>query len=181
MENQNVVKADILENRGEWYALRCKSNMEFIVDHQLSVRNITRYLPTYPVTPVNSRSRRTRPYFPGYLFLQGKTDDFFAQRVFLLRGVIGLVSFDGIPAPIQPGIIESVRRQTHKLDLELQLARSGFTPGDEVFVQDSALGQLEGIFEKCINGQERVSVLLKLMQGNMMRVEVPVEKVRRKH
>ncbi len=97
-----------------------------------------------------------------------------------MRGVIGLVHFDGVPASIHPKLIEAVRRQTQQLNLEQKQARSGFKAGDPVLVEDDVIGQLEGIFEKCVNGRERVSVLLKMMQGGMMRMELPAEKVRRK-
>ena len=180
MENLSVEKPKISETNGHWYALRCKSNMEFVVDNQLETRNVARYLPVYSVNPVNSRSRRMRPYFPGYLFLHGHPDDFYAQRVFLMRGVIGLISFDDIPATIQPNLIEAVRRQTSRLNQEQKCEHSGFEPGDVVLIEDNTIGQIEGVFEKCINSQERVSVLLKMMHGKMMRLEVPAGRVRRK-
>ena len=163
-----------------WYALRCKSNMEFIVDDQLKAKFIPNYLPVYAVKPVNPRSHSIKPYFPGYLFVNDEPEKLYEKKVFLMRGVIGLVHFDGIPASIHPNLIEAVRRQTRQLNLELKQSRSGFVAGDAVLVEDDAIGQLEGIFEKCVNGRERVSVLLRMMQGGMMRLEVPVEKVRRK-
>jgi len=175
-----INEAGTFNSNDLWYALRCKSNMEFIVNEQLKAKLIPNYLPVYTVKPVNSRSHTIRPYFPGYLFVNDEPEKLYAERVFLLRGVIGLVQFGGIPAPIRPNLIEAVRRNINKLNLEQKQAHSGFVEGEAVLVEDSVIGQLEGVFEKCINGRERVSVLLRMMQGGMMRVELPAEKVRRK-
>ena len=180
MENLSAVGATPSGTSEHWYALRCKSNMEFIVKDQLHAKLIPNYLPVYTVRPVNPRSHTLKPYFPGYLFVNDEPEKLYAQKVFLMRGVIGLVHFDGVPASIHPKLIEAVRRQTQQLNLEQKQARSGFKAGDAILVEDSIIGQLEGIFEKCVNGRERVSVLLKMMQGGMMRMELPAEKVRRK-
>lgn len=180
MENLRTSEVDNSGSSQNWYALRCKSNMEFIVNDQLKAKLIPNYLPVYAVRPVNPRSHTIKPYFPGYIFVNDEPEKLYDEKVFLMRGVIGLVHFDGIPAAIQPRLIEAVRRQTHQLNLEHKQANSGFMPGDEVLVEDSLIGELDGIFEKCINGQERVSVLLRMMQGGMMRMELPAEKVRRK-
>lgn len=180
MKDFNAVESKPFASNDNWYALRCKSNMEFIVNDQLKAKLIPDYLPVYAVKPVNPRSHAIKPYFPGYLFVNDEPERLYAEKVFLMRGVIGLVQFDGIPASISPKLIEAVRRQTHQLNPEQQQTRSVFVAGDAVLVEDDIIGQLEGIFEKCVNGRERVSVLLKIMQGRMMRMEVPVEKVRRK-
>lgn len=180
MEDLRTIESTLSGSSDRWYALRCKSNMEFVVNGQLKAKLIPNYLPVYAVKPVNPRSHTIKPYFPGYLFVNEESEKLYAEKVFLMRGVIGLVHFDGIPASIPPKLIEAVRRQTHQLNLEQKQARSGFVAGEAVLVEDDVIGQLEGIFEKCINGKERVSVLLRMMQGGMMRMELPVEKVRRK-
>lgn len=163
-----------------WYALRCKSNMEFIVDSQLNAQKIPRYLPLYAADRVNPRSRAVKPYFPGYLFVQESPERLYALRVFLMRGVVGLVHFDGVPATIQPNLIEEIRRQTGRLNAERNHNRSGFEAGDEILLDNRAFGQMEGIFERCVNGTERVLVLLKMMRGSMLRMELPAEMIRRK-
>jgi len=180
MENLKGVELTPSDARADWYVLRCKSNMEFIVNDQLKAKSIPNYLPVYAVKPVNPRSHAIKPFFPGYLFVNEEPERLYDHRVFLMRGVTGLVSFDGMPASVHPSLVEAVRRHTRQLNLEQSQAHSGFLAGDEVVVEDSLIGQIEGIFEKCINGKERVSVLLRMIQGGMMRLEVPVEKVRRK-
>ena len=179
MESSRELETSSPGSSDLWYALRCKSNMEFVVNDQLKAKFIPNYLPVYSVDPVNPRSRSIKPYFPGYLFINEKPEALYAQRVFLMRGVIGLVNFDDIPASIHPNLIEAVRRQTRQLNLDRKQVKSGFKPGDPVLVESSSVGQIEGIFEKCVNGEERVIVLLKMMQGSMMRMELSAEMVRR--
>lgn len=180
MEDLGSIQSTPLGSSDHWYALRCKSNMEFVVNDQLRAKRIPNYLPVYSVKPINPRSHAIKPYFPGYLFVNDEPEELYAQKVFLMRGVIGLVHFDGVPASIHPKLIEAVWRQTQQLNLEQKQARSGFVAGEAVLVEDDVIGQFEGVFEKCVNGTERVSVLLKMLQGGMMRMELPVEKVRRK-
>ena len=124
-----INEAGTFNSNDLWYALRCKSNMEFIVNEQLKAKLIPNYLPVYTVKPVNSRSHTIRPYFPGYIFVNYEPEKLYAERVFLLRGVIGLVQFGGIPAPIHPNLIEAVRRNINKLNLEQKHAHSGFVEG----------------------------------------------------
>lgn len=180
MEDLKIITLAPDDSSNRWYALRCKSNMEFIVNDQLNSKRIANYLPVYAVKPINPRSREEKPYFPGYLFVNDNPDNLYAKKVFLMRGVIGLVHFDGIPAFIPTNIIEAVHRQVSQRNFDFRRERSGLRAGEEVLVEDESLGQLEGVFEKCVNGKERVAVLLKIMQGSMMRVELAAEKVRRK-
>ena len=169
MEDLKIITLAPDDSSNRWYALRCKSNMEFIVNDQLNSKRISNYLPVYAVKPINPRSREEKPYFPGYLFVNDNPDNLY-----------GLVHFDGIPAFIPTNIIEAVHRQVSQRNFDFRRERSGLRAGEEVLVEDESLGQLEGVFEKCVNGKERVAVLLKIMQGSMMRVELAAEKVRRK-
>lgn len=157
----------------DWYALRCKPNMEFTVWTQLLDRGVPTFFPRLEVTPANPRSRTEKPYFPGYLFVSGTPEALYARRVSLLRGTMTLVSFDGEPASIPDGLIEAIRRQVASDNLVAQNPASAFTTGDRVRVESGELKGFDGVFEKCVNGEERVFVLLNLMRGRQVRVDLP--------
>ncbi len=53
-----------------WYALRSKPRKEDVVWRQLHTQGIEVYYPRLKVQPVNPRSKKVRPYFPGYMFVQ---------------------------------------------------------------------------------------------------------------
>ena len=52
-----------------WYVLRSKPHKESMLFGQLKAYGIETYFPVLRVKPVNPRSRKERPYFPGYLFV----------------------------------------------------------------------------------------------------------------
>ncbi len=49
MEDLKINEATSIGSSDRWYALRCKSNMEFIVKDQLHAKLIPYYLPVYAV------------------------------------------------------------------------------------------------------------------------------------
>lgn len=173
---------DLLQNLNpDWYALRCKPNFEFIVWQQLEQKDVESYLPVLKVKPVNSRSRTQKPYFPGYLFIKGEMAELYAKRIGLTRGVIGLVKFDGVPASIPEEIVEVIRRQVVRENQKQSQAPSGFIPGEKLWIDDPLLQGIEAQFERCINGEERISVLLTLLKGRTIRMEVPAAIVKRRN
>jgi transcriptional antiterminator RfaH len=132
------------------------------------------------VKPVNHRSRTQKPYFPGYLFVKGEMAELYAKRIGLMRGVIGLVKFDGIPASIPEEIVEVIRRQVKRENQKQGQAPSGFIPGEKLWIDDPLLQGIEAQFERCINGEERICVLLTLLKGRTIRMEVPAAIVKRR-
>lgn len=163
-----------------WYALRCRPNFEFVVADQLDGKRIKNYLPALSVSPVNSRSRSVRPYFPGYLFVKGKVEELYNQRIGLMRGVMGLVSFDQIPAPIKDEILELVTKQVERENSQKPTKVRQLKSGDLVSIDDPLLEGIEARFERCVNGEERVAVLLTLLEGRTMRMELPAIKVKKR-
>lgn len=165
------------QNLAIWYALRCKPNMEFSVWNQLLERDVETYFPTLRVKPVNPRSRKEVPFFPGYLFVRGTPDLFYQTKVMWLPGSLALVSFDAVPAPITETLIEAIKHQVEKLNERARQTKQQFEPGQRVWVDDGEMAGFAAIFEKCVNGHERVSVLLEMMRGRQVRVEVPFRSV----
>ena len=53
-----------------WYAIRSKPNKEDFLARQFEAADVPVFYPCLRVSPVNPRSRKTKPYFPGYLFIQ---------------------------------------------------------------------------------------------------------------
>ena len=142
----NRVQNEKSDDQSFWYALRSKPNFEFIVYSQLMDRSIETYLPWLSVNPVNPRSNRKKPYFPGYMFVNGEIGDLYAKRIGLLRGVIGLVNFDGIPAPIPEGLIEIIKRNVNQLKNKYDSKITRFEPGERVWIDDPTLEGLEAVF-----------------------------------
>ena len=170
----------LLTEKGAWYALRTKPNFEFVVHTQLLEHKVENFFPLIKVKPVNSRSRTSKAYFPGYVFVRGRLDELYAQRVGLMRGVVGLVSFDDIPASISDEIIEMIKHRVLLENSKLQSISKGIQPGEKVWLDDPALRGIDAEFEQCINGEERVNVLLTLLAGRTVRIQLSADKVKRR-
>ena len=177
---QNRVEEETISNQALWYALRCKPNFEHIVFFQLADRKIETYFPRLDVDPVNPRSSKQRPFFPGYMFVNGELGDLYTKKIGLLRGVVGLVSFDGIPASIPESLIEVIARQVEREKNKLTCEPEQLHPGDRVWIDDPILNGIEARFEQCINGQDRVAILLSLLKGQTVRVQIDAEKVKKR-
>ena len=175
---QNVEGA-LLTEKEAWYALRTKANFEFIVHSQLLEQKVENFFPRIKVKPVNSRSRTSKAYFPGYIFVKGHPERLYAQRIGLMRGVVGLVCFDDLPASISDEIVEIIKHRVMLENSKLQPINYGIKPGEKVWLDDPALRGIDAEFEQCINGEERVSVLLTLLAGRTVRMQVSADKVKR--
>jgi len=92
-----------------WYAVWTRSRHEQAVLAQLEAKGIDAFLPT--ITKWSRwKDRRKRidwPLFPGYGFVRILPADSLA--VLKCAGVVGLVSFEGRPAPIPDREIEGIR------------------------------------------------------------------------
>lgn len=94
----------------QWFAVWTRSRHEQVVRQQLEQKGIEAFLPT--ITKWSRwKDRRKKvdwPLFPGYCFARFAPADSLA--VLKCAGVVTLVSFDGVPAPIPDAEIESIRR-----------------------------------------------------------------------
>lgn len=167
---QRKVEDETITSQPSWFALRSKPNFEFIVWSQLADRKIETYFPWIYVKPVNTRSRKQKPFFPGYMFVKGGLGDLYAKKIGLLRGVVGLVNFDGIPASLTDGMIEIVKRQVERENYRLTSSPEQLRPGNKIWINDPILEGIEARFERCINGDERVEVLLSLLGRMVQRI-----------
>ena len=93
-----------------WFAAYVLTNHERAVAKQLEAREISSFLPTYKSVRrwKDRRKLLELPLFPSYLFVQVNA----GNRIDLLRlpGVLGLVSFQGKPAPVPDTEIENHSR-----------------------------------------------------------------------
>src|SRR4030043_2448686 len=91
-----------------WYALRSKPRKEDIVWKQVNERGIEVFYPRLRVNPINPRSRKFRPYFPGYLFIRADIDVVGLSTFQWLPPSTGLVSFGGEPSPVPDNLIYAI-------------------------------------------------------------------------
>jgi transcription elongation factor/antiterminator RfaH len=162
-----------------WYAMRSKPNKEHFLAGQLESYGVEVYFPRIRVTPVNPRARKLRPYFPNYLFVHVDLDVVNVSDLRWMPGASGLVSFDGKPASVPDFLIAAVQRQVDHLNVSSSNPIDDLNAGDPVTIQEGPFAGYEAIFDTRISGQERVRVLLNLIQRRQMPLELEGRQIRR--
>jgi transcriptional antiterminator RfaH len=151
-----------------WYALHSHPHKEAFLLSELTARGIEAYYPCLRVKPVNPRSRKIRPYFPGYLFVRLDEARAGESEIRWMPHAYGLVSFGDVPAPVPDALIDRVRRQIDSAHTQADPA--SLKPGDAVTLTGELFRGYEAVFDTAIAGTERVRVLLMLLNNR-----VPVE------
>jgi transcriptional antiterminator RfaH len=143
----------------KWYAVMAKPRKEQTAVSFLEQVGIETYFPeTKESLSINGRRyvRRTG-LFPGYFF--ARFDYYKRNRmVSYCRGVKKIVTFGQVPAEVEQDLLDGIRRGLSRQDIIPIMARP--TQGDVVRIRHGPLAGVEGIFDSCLSGKERVVVLL---------------------
>ncbi|MBI5935715.1 MAG: hypothetical protein HY867_18585 [Chloroflexi bacterium] len=164
----------------KWYVAHSKPRSEEILWKQYCLRNIESYYPFINVKPVNPRSRKTQPYFPGYLFVHVDLGVVGMSALEYMPGAAGLVSFADEPASVSDGLIATLRQ---KLDGLAAASARAFAPllrkGDTLAIQNGVFKGYEAIFDIYLAGTDRVRVFLSFLENHPVPVEMPACYVQR--
>jgi transcriptional antiterminator RfaH len=162
----------------KWYVLQSKLNKEEFVLQQLNLRNIKAYFPYIKAQPVNPRSRKIKPYFPGYLFINVDLDVTGPSVLQWIPGTIGLVSFGGEVASVSDDFLQPIRDHLDQINSAGAQRQRKLVSGERVIIQSGAFAGYEAIFDSYLPGQERVRVLLQLLHDRQVKLDlsgVPLE------
>lgn len=156
----------------QWYALRSKPRKEDAVWRQLRGEGIEVFYPRLRVNPVNPRSRKIKPYFPGYMFVNVDLEQTGVSRFQWMPHTLGLVSFGGEPAHVPDNLIIELHKRVAEIAEAGGELFDGLKPGDPVRISSGPFAGYEAIFDSRIDGNERVRVLLELLTSKR---RVPIE------
>jgi transcription antitermination factor NusG len=162
----------------EWYVLKSKPNKEDALYKQIAARGIEAFFPQLEVTPTNPRAQKTKPYFPGYMFVQVNLASVGLSTFQWMPYAIGLVEFGGEPSVIQSDIIQSLRKTIEsyrKVD-----GRVYFVQGAPLTINEGPFAGYEAIFDTSLSGTDRIRILLNLVKGRQMALELPAHFVHKK-
>jgi transcription antitermination factor NusG len=163
-----------------WYALRSKPRKEEVLWQQLLARDVEVYFPRIRVHPVNPRSRKLRPYFPGYMFVQVDLEEVGLSYFKWMPHAIGLVSFGGVPADVPDNLIFEVRKRVDEIAAAGGEFYDGLKKGDPVRISSGPFAGYEAIFDMRLPGSERVRVLIQMLSDRSLPVELKSDLVQRK-
>lgn len=179
-----------------WYALHVKPHKERFVYERLqnmehysgqaniadATQQIELFFPAVRVKPVNPRSAKVRPYFPGYIFVRGDLELLGENAFSWIPGTHGLVRFGNMPAAVPDVLIRELRERLAEIEAAGGLVFDALKPGDLVRITSGPLAGYEAIFDMRLPGKERVQVLLTFLSRHPQRVQLEVgdvEKVKR--
>ena len=163
-----------------WYALRSKPRKEEVLWQQLLAREYEVFFPRLRVHPVNPRSRKLRPYFPGYMFVQVDLEETGLSTFKWMPHAIGLVSFDNEPATVPDNLIYEVRKRVDEIAAAGGEFYDGLKQGDPVRISSGPFEGYEAIFDTRLPGSERVRVLIQMLSDRNIPVEIKASQVERK-
>jgi len=163
-----------------WYVLRSKPRKEDFLCAQLRARKIETFYPKVRVQPVNPRARKSKPYFPGYLFVHVDLGQVNLSALQWMPGAMGLVSFGKEPSWVPDVLVNAVRKQVAAINAAGGENLAGLSTGDEVIILGGPFAGYKAIFDLGLPGNERVRVLLELLADQNMRLELPAGQVRKR-
>lgn len=161
----------------KWYVLHNKPNKEDFVHQQLSINNIDAYYPHLKVQPANPRSRKIKPYFPGYLFVNADLDFVGTSVLKWIPGALGLVDFGGELASLPDDLVQAIRFYLERMNNANSKPHEKYMPGDQVIIQSGLFAGFRAIFDSYMPGQERVRVLLKALHDRQLKIELSEARV----
>jgi transcriptional antiterminator RfaH len=160
-----------------WYALRSKAREEDALWNFAREKGHTVFYPRLRVKPVNPRARKTKPYFPGYMFVLADLDAVGATAFRWMPHSLGLVSFGDEAASVPEALIHVISKRVATAAQAEETFLSGLRPGDRVWIKDGPLAGYRAIFNTRIPGKDRVRVLLEFLQRRHVPVELGVEMI----
>ena len=155
-----------------WYVIRSKPNKEDFLARQFEARGMEVFHPRIRVRAVNPRARRSKPYFPGYIFIRADLEQVGQSILRWMPGTVGLVSFDNTPASIPETLVQAIRRRVDEINASERDMHKGLSKGQTVTIHSGPFAGYEAIFDERISGEERVRVLLQLVNKRQLPVEL---------
>jgi transcriptional antiterminator RfaH len=164
-----------------WYALHVKPHKERSVHELLVARDMEVFYPRLYVKPVNPRSRKERPFFPGYMFVQLDLESEGPNFLRWTEGTYGLVTFGDEPVPVPENMVLHLKHRLEEIQEAGGLVFENLKKGDRVRITTGLFEGYEAIFDTRLSGKDRVQVLLAYLNDRPIRVQIDaseLEKVR---
>jgi transcription elongation factor/antiterminator RfaH len=150
--------------RPQWYATYTRSRHEKRIAQQLERKQVEFFLPLYEAVRQwkNGKARVEFPLFPGYIFVRIPLKE--RLQVLEVPGVVRLVGFNGLPAPLPQADIEIMRDALRK---GIEAAPHPYLKvGTRVRIKSGPLEGLQGILLRK-KGKPRVVVSVDLIMRSI--------------
>jgi transcriptional antiterminator RfaH len=144
-----------------WYVVRTHAKQEDRAAGNLRTLGVQTLAPKIRGRRYNQYtsvpSYLTKPLFPSYIFARLKLDDVY-HKIRFTRGVRALISFNGVPTPVDEDVIAMIQSRVREdgfivIDEDL-------VPGDKVIIKAGPFRDFHGVFEREMKDADRVRLLL---------------------
>jgi len=160
-----------------WYVVHSKPQKEEWLCNQLSALQLEAYYPCLRVKDGKLNSHKSKPYFPGYLFVNVDLELTGNSLLQWLPGSLGLVAFGGEPAHIPDGLLQKIRHRVDEINSTGDQLLTNLRPGDEVTIHSGPFAGYDAIFCARLRDSERIQVLLKILQDQVVRINLSVNQL----
>ena len=160
-----------------WYAVRVKPHRERSVYELLCSKGLEAYYPFLKVEPVNPRSRKERPFFPGYLFVRLDLEELGNDALRWTVGTYGLVQFGNEPASVPENLIVELKQRLEKIKAAGGITLADLKRGDRVRIVQGPFDGYEAIFDTRLSGNDRVQVLLTYLNDQPKRLQLSASEI----
>lgn len=160
-----------------WYVMHSKHRNEGLLWQQLCSRSLEVYYPCICTRSTKPRTRKVKPYFPGYLFVHTDLELVGASTLQWLPGAIGLIRYGSEPAYISNEILNALRARVNQINTTRKPLLQDMKTGEEIEVHSGPFAGYRGIFDSYISDRERVAVFLQFIRDQQVRVELPVGQI----
>ena len=146
----------------QWYSIQIRYRFERKVTAQLKQKGLQTFLPVLEEFHHWSDRRQPVyiPLFSGYTFARFELSAGLRMELLHTEGVIGLISFRGVPVPIPPKQIEDLQKLlSQKVPCSLH---PFLRVGQQVRIRGGCLDGLEGILEQ--RGEKNLVISLESIQ-----------------
>lgn len=157
-----------------WYVVHSKPQKETWLYSQLSALPVKVYYPCLRVRNKRTCSYQSKPYFPGYLFVNVDLDIMGVSILQWIPGSLGLIAFGGIPACVPDGLLQRIRHRVDEINSAEDRMQESLRPGSEVVIQSGPFAGFDAIFCTRLRDHERAQVLLKVLEDQAIRINLPL-------
>jgi transcription antitermination factor NusG len=161
-----------------WYALRSKPNREDALWREARARGFEVVYPRIRVQPANPRARTIKPYFPGYMFVHTDVQAVGLSAFAWMPYSTGLVCYGADPAPVPELLVNAIRRRVGEVNAAGGELFDGLKRGDAVRIEAGPFAGCDALFDCRLSGSERVRVLLKVLNRQLVPLELPSGQIR---
>lgn len=162
--------------RRQWYVIYSKPHREEVAEYHLRRRGVEVFFPRLQLPLSIHKRKQIIPLFPSYLFARIQIPEEYHSALWS-PGVKDLVSFNGVPAPLDEEIVAFLRQQATAGGVLMGCSK--LEAGEEVRISRGPFEGLAGIIQNPPDARGRIRVLLELL-NRQVKVELSIQYVESK-